>query len=363
MPCIFILIFAWSIAKISVMARMRVTLDSGGCYHAVSRIVERRFYFGEREKEFFVSTLRRLEAFLNVRVLTYCVMGNHFHLLLEIPGPNDVVRLTPQTLRDRLPLLYRRESLAAARDEIDRALAHADTPNGTSRWIDEIVARYQARLGDLSVFLKELKWRFSRWYNACNERVGALWEDRFWSVLVEGDEHALMTMAAYIELNPVRAKVVGDPKDYRWSGYGEAVSGKKLARLNLARLHGRMRAWQGAGRAPVTWREVAAAYRRYLFGEGEVRLGDGRTGVGAKPGIASERVEEVVETQGGELSLAEALRCRVRCFSRGAVIGSRGFVEAISEQKCGPFVEQRARSPHAMRGADWDGLNAMRNPR
>src|SRR5690606_24331864 len=109
-----------------------------------------------------------------------------------------------------------KEALAAALDELDRAVAHAASATGTNTWLDSIVARYQSRLGDLSIFLKELKWRFSRWYNQTHDRVGTLWEDRYRSVLVEGDEHALMTIAAYIELNPVRAGLIDDPKDYRW---------------------------------------------------------------------------------------------------------------------------------------------------
>jgi putative transposase len=44
-------------------------------------------------------------------------------------------------------------------------------------------------------------------------------------VLVEGAGYALTTMAAYIDLNLVRAGIVGDPKDYRWCGYGAAVAG------------------------------------------------------------------------------------------------------------------------------------------
>jgi REP element-mobilizing transposase RayT len=314
------------------MPHPRIVRPSGGCYHVVSRICEKRWYFDSAEKEFFISTLRRLEKFLDVRVLTYCVMSNHFHLLLEVPGPGEVVQLTPDSLKARLPLLYRAQALAAARDEIDRALAYANTPTGTSRWIDEIVARYQARLGNLSVFLKELKWRFSRWYNGNHDRVGALWEDRFRSVLVEGDEHALMTIAAYVDLNPVRGKIVTDPKDYRWSGYGEAVAGRKLARQNLARMHGRMRSWQREGRPPVTWREVGSAYRRYLFGQGEQRLGDGITGKGSRPGIDGKQVAEVVDKENGELPLSEALRCRVRYFTEGAAIGCPEFIEGVFEE-------------------------------
>jgi putative transposase len=51
-----------------------------------------------------------------------------------------------------------------------------------------------------------------------------LWEDRFKSVIVESGV-AARTIAAYIDLNPVRAGMATDPADYRWSSYGEAVGG------------------------------------------------------------------------------------------------------------------------------------------
>jgi hypothetical protein len=61
--------------------------------------------------------------------------------------------------------------------------------------------------------------------------------ERFKSVLVE-DGEALRTMAAYIDLNPVRAGMVKDPKDYRWCGYGEAMGGGTAARLELCQVVG-----------------------------------------------------------------------------------------------------------------------------
>lgn len=345
------------------MPQRRILLERGGVYHIVSRFVERNYYFGAAEKEFFVDTMRRLEAFLDVRVLTYCVMSNHFHLLVEVPSPEGVIRLTAASLRERLPLLYHGKALAEAADELDRAEAHATSPTGASGWIDGIVARYQVRLGDLSTFLKELKWRFSMWYNAKHERVGALWEDRFRSVLVEGAEHALMTVAAYIELNPVRAGLVADPKDYRWCGYGEAVAGKGRSRRRLARLHRRMRSCQGEGRPPVTWREVAPAYRVYLFGQGTRRLGDGRTGRGVKPGFEPAAVEEVVDQRGGKLPVHERLLSRVRYFTDGAILGSADFVDEVFETERERFPEQRKTGARRMRGAQWGGLSTLRELR
>ena len=86
---------------------------------------------------------------------------------------------------------------------------------------------------DLSTFVKELKQRFSRWYNKQTGRKGTLWEERFKSVLIEDSDYALSTITAYIDLNAVRAGMVDDPKDYRFCGYGEAVAGGKAARAGL----------------------------------------------------------------------------------------------------------------------------------
>jgi hypothetical protein len=85
--------------------------------------------------------------------------------------------------------------------------------------------RLLARMHDLSEFMKTVKQRFSIWYNRNHgNRRGTLWMERFKSVLVEGKGNPLQTMAAYIDLNPVRAGLVEDPKDYRFCGYAEAVA-------------------------------------------------------------------------------------------------------------------------------------------
>src|SRR5210317_85588 len=56
-------------------------------YHCISRVVDRRFAFFDREKEKFVTLMRRYEEFSHVQVLAFCVMSNHFHILVEVPAP------------------------------------------------------------------------------------------------------------------------------------------------------------------------------------------------------------------------------------------------------------------------------------
>jgi putative transposase len=58
-------------------------------------------------------------------------------------------------------------------------------------------------LHDLSAFVGKIKQRFIQWYNLRTKRNGPLWEDRFKSVLVQGEPGVLATVAAYIDLNAV----------------------------------------------------------------------------------------------------------------------------------------------------------------
>ena len=84
---------------------------------------------------------------------------------------------------------------------------------------------------DISEFFKALKQQFSQFSNTRNDRRGPLWEQRFKSVLVEPSLKALLTVAAYIDLNPIRAGMRSDPKDCRFSSYGAAIGGSRNARL------------------------------------------------------------------------------------------------------------------------------------
>ena len=86
------------------------------------------------------------------------------------------------------------------------------------------------RMASLPVFVKMLKQRFSIRYNREEGHVGTLWEGPFRSVLVEPSRRALSVVGAYIDLNPVRAGIVSDPKDFSfqriWGGVWAGCSGE-----------------------------------------------------------------------------------------------------------------------------------------
>ena len=134
---------------------------------------------------------------------------------------------------------------------------------------------------------------FTIWWNKKHAKRGNLWEDKFKSVLVE-DGHAARMVAGYIELNPVRAGIVKSPEDYRWSGWGEAVAGKKQARQGIQQV---MLERELGLSNPATaikdvadWRKVAAEYRAMMQQDASRRKTGQKTSRGGSAGARRERV-------------------------------------------------------------------------
>jgi len=196
--------------------------------------------------------------------------------------------------------------------------------------------------------------RFTRWFNRTHERRGTLWEQRYKSVIVESGV-AARTMAAYIDLNPVRAGMVADPADYRWSGYGESVGGGKKGNGKKARA-GLVRACmshKGVGFEAGQWQEVSRIYRRAMgFALGRK---NGRADAKAA-GHVTRNEAEMLESEDNEtvlpdLGMAKMLRTRVRYFTDGAVIGSKGFVNDAFAAARNRFTEKRKDGARRMRGS------------
>ena len=339
-------------------------------YHCISRVVDRRFAFEPEDKEQFRIFMRMMEKFSGCRVLSYCLMCNHFHLLLEVtPRPQEP--LSDAELLERLGGLYSEAEVAVVAKEL--AAVRADLASGRIKvqsdedYAQRIHQRYTYRMHDLSEFMKTLLQRFTRWHNTRTKRKGNLWEENFKSVVVE-DGEAARTMAAYIDLNPVRAGIVEDPADYRWSSYGEAVGGGVKGDGKRAR-EGLVRAWmahKGWGPDAREWDgkgKIHAAYRSLLLAEGEERAewveikeggGDEVKEVkkvkrkGMDPEQA--RVERERLEVGRHVALAKRLRWRLRYFNDGAVIGSREFVDSVFEACRDRFGPKRKSGARRMRG-------------
>ncbi|WP_395745591.1 transposase [Prosthecobacter sp.] len=307
------------------------------CYHVMSRTCGGEVHFDDVEKEALRRVIWRMAEFSGVKVVTYCLMGNHFHLLAEVPHRQTWLQRFEgkdgeAKLFEHLSILYSRAYLGLLRDELADLRAR-----GMAILAEQRITAIKKRFCDLSLFVKEIKERFSRWYNKRHTRCGTLWMDRFKSVLVEGKGEPLRTMAAYIDLNPVRAGLVKDPKDYRWCGYAEALSGSRRAQRGLCKAQGKpVDGWRTAG--------VAEAYRCLLHDEGrEVR--DAQNEKVVRRGVTTDSARSVL-AKGGKLSPAELVRLRVRYFTDGVALGSREFVEDIfasQRERFGPRRKQGGR--------------------
>jgi len=145
-------------------------------------------------------------------------MTNHFHVLVRVP---EEQKMSDSELVARFAQLYCNQKGKV--ETLKVVLKKGGEEVQAER--DKLLSR----MGDVSMFMKELKQRFSIWYNKSHKRYGILWAERFKSVLIEDTAACLRTVAAYIDLNPVRAGIVKDPKHYRYCAYTEAVTGNEEA--------------------------------------------------------------------------------------------------------------------------------------
>jgi len=316
--------------------------------HVVSRTAGQEILFGDVDKETFHKILFKQLKFSGLRVIAWCFMGNHFHLLLEIPDRDTALAcLSEEDIIARLACFGEEHSTKLLLGEV------ADCRRvGNVAGLTRIAEKVSRRLFDLSMFMKELKLKMTLAFNFAHGRRGALWEGRFKSLLVAGEE-AVRAVAAYIDLNPVRAGLVKEPEAYRWCSYAAAVGGMRLARTGLVSAVSYDK--------KVTWKQALERYRKFMYGVGqEVEGGATPDGHVKSRGGFSQREIEVVWAEGGKLTLAQALRCRVRYFTDGVVLGSQGFVDEFFEGQREMFGERRTSGGRRMKGAQWGGLRVLR---
>ena len=191
------------------MGRIKVDSRLGeAAYHCMTRVVAGERLLDAQAKEVLRRQLWLTAEYCGVEVLTYAILDNHFHILLLVPQKGPV---SDAELVRRYRLLHPRPTRwQAGRLEVIEAALAGGTAEGEA-WR----RRQLGQQCEVSVFMKLLKQRFAIWYNKRHGRYGTLFAERFKSVLVEPVGHALRTVAFYLDLNPIRAGLVGDPKDYR----------------------------------------------------------------------------------------------------------------------------------------------------
>ncbi len=150
------------------MARPLRLAYPGAFYHVTTRGNARQaIYLDAQDRQMFLAGLEEVVTRYHWRCHAYCLMDNHYHLLLETPQEN------------------------------------------------------------LSAGMRQLNGVYTQRFNRCHARVGHVFQGRFKAVLVERDSY-LLELCRYVVLNPVPAGMVKQPERYRWSSY-RATAGLEKA--------------------------------------------------------------------------------------------------------------------------------------
>ena len=316
------------------MRMRRMVAEGVGYYHVISRIAGQQFLVDDQEKDVLMRLMFDAAVFSGVEILTFALMDNHFHMLVKVPLAHEVDDVE---LVGKMRVLY-------GDTKTDRILGEWEAweRRGLAFKVDDAKAALRRRMFDLSQFCKTLKETYSMSYNFRHAHVGTIWGSRFKSILLSPDYKTLMTVGSYIDLNPVRAEIVEEPGEYRWSGYGTAIRGNMLSRNGIC-------AMVSAAyiRREVPFETALQAYESAIEGfiermpdeasESKERAEPERQeALREHPEFVPERVEAEL-ADGGKLSLFEMLRCKVRYFSQGLAIGPaafvRGYVQSLTPSK------------------------------
>ena len=188
------------------------------------------------------------------------------------------------------------------------------------------------------------------WYNGEHRHTGNLWEGRFYSGVVEKDAVVKTIVSAYIGYNPVKAKLVASPADWRWSSYALAVSGEGEHSGYCRRMYELM--------LGCSWEEV----RQKLESAYADRLPDSLT-----PEALKEMLDDYDDEArdpgagGGVYRASQAIRATMKLFS-GAYIGrSAEFVRRAVAGLPKRFPRAGTRSVRRCRAFRWELPEPLRS--
>ena len=206
--------------------------DYGTVHHLVSRIAHRVYFLKDEERSDFLEMVRRSAEFVGVRLLGWCVMGNHFHLLVYLPEPETI---------DECEVLRRYGVLkgvqAAEGMKSSFAAWRKDGEVGERRvaeWLD----KQRSRMYDVGSFMKIAKQWFTVEYNRRNAHKGTLWESAYFDRVVKRRTEDMSKCLAYIHLNPIRAAASDRFDGYAWSSYSAFRKGEPISTAGMRFVYG-----------------------------------------------------------------------------------------------------------------------------
>lgn len=271
-------------------ARLKVD-GEGAFYHLYCRVAGKPDEYplsDERCRRQMLELFRFFSKVYQCRVAGFCVMGNHYHLVVEFQQKRTLSREE----------LYALASLLYPKTILDGWLS--------SKW-----ERFNERVFDVSEFMRNLQASFARWYNKSFGRKGRLWGDRFKSTLLE-DEKALLDCLLYVELNPVRAGLVNRPEDYAGSSLFLREVGDDRWMIPLTELTGRSKR-----------KEALVDYRARAYYRGNVPSKD-------KQKAIPDHV--ILEEEARGFASRGLFSKRLRYYVDGMVVGGEEFVRTHLER-------------------------------
>ncbi len=281
-------------------------------YHLMSRTALDGFPFGDVEKDMLVEIITKISNLFFVDVFGYCIMGNHFHMLIQT--------VTEDFFSD-----------GAIREKVKNYYGHDFEISNAQ------LDYYREKLSSLPDYMKEIKQTFSRYYNKRHDRRGTLWGERYKSVIVENGE-TLVNCLAYIDLNPVRAGLVKRPEDYRWNTLGYHFQTNNKGSL-LSTDFG-MKEFGVKDK-----KERLKLYRRYVYEAGSIEHPEK-----GQAKIIEDGVAEKERKKDYEFTRTDRFRCRTRYFTDSGIIGSKDFVFSTYLQFKRLFQSKHEKKPNPIKG-------------
>ena len=288
--------------------------DETTVYHVMSRTALDGFPLGDIEKDFMIDLIKRYSSLYFVEILGFCLMGNHFHILVKMLPEN---KFSDEEIKNRFVLFYGDERIFA----------------------DGLIPSLREKLSCLSEFMREIKVGFARFYNRRHNRRGYFWGDRFKSVIVEKGE-TLINCLAYIDLNPLRAGLVERPEEYRWNSLGYHVQTNN--RGNFLSTDFGLKEFNVKNK-----KECIRRYRRYVYEAGSVNLPEK-----GNVKIIEDKVLEKERRREFELSRSDRFRYRTRYFTDSGIIGSKEFVAQNYQRFKHLFYSKHEKKPRPIKGLD-----------
>lgn len=210
-----------------------ICLDDTPYYHVVARCVRRAWLWGFDEyagkdyshrKAWVLERLKSLSFVFAIDLCAYAVMSNHYHLVLHVDRAR-ARRLSHEQIVERwtrmfgMPVLIQRWQQGLA-GEAERSMA------------ERLIELWRHRLTDVSWYMRCLNEHLARRANAEDQCTGRFWEGRFKSQALL-DEAGLLTAMAYVDLNPVRARIAATPEESEFTSiYARIRQSRRVAAVS-----------------------------------------------------------------------------------------------------------------------------------